>query len=302
MLKSLTILCGSLLLLVGCVSPQYEYGARNTSSDYRLPIDEPQIERGHPNKFIDGVGWVIGIPTKIMLFNAKIENHNISTETEQELAEYLEKNDLDRVKVRLNQYDPGGEWNRLVNNKQVGAGWRYTAGTLSLLGYTLLPGRVFGGDHYNPFTNTINLYSDHPAVALHEAGHAKDFGQHEWKGTYGVAYSIPIYGLVHEARATNDALSYLEAEEKFDLQANAYKVLYPAYGSHVGGQIGNFVTGPASWAVMAGCVIPGHIAGRLKAEEVDELKIQASTKRKKQALSGVVQVRHEEPDESGLKE
>ena len=40
--------------------------------------------------------------------------------------------------------------------------------------YTIFPGRVFGGDRYNPFTNTINLYSDHPSIALHEAAHAKD--------------------------------------------------------------------------------------------------------------------------------
>lgn len=288
------LICGLLLLLTGCVAPNYQYGALHTRSDYRLPDGEAQIERGRPNKFIDGVGWIVGIPTKIMLFNSKIENHNISAETEQELAEYLEKNDLDCVKVRLNQYDPGGEWRRLVENKQVGAGWRYTAGTLSLLGYTLLPGRIIGGDHYNPFTNTINLYSDHAAVALHEAGHAKDFGQHEWKGTYGVAYALPVVGLLHETRATNDALSYLEAEEKFDLQSDAYKVLYPAYGSHVGGQIGTFVAAPG-WMVTAACVIPGHIAGRVKAEEVEETQLYSRRGRSKPADSGIMQAGHSEP-------
>ncbi len=292
------IFLAMLALLAGCVAPHYEYGASSTRKDYRLPDGESQIERGRENKFIDGVGWVVGIPTKIMLLNAKMDNHNISPQTEQELVEYLEKNDLDCVKVRLNQYDPVGEWKRLTKNTQVSAGWRYTAGTLSLLGYTLLPGRIIGGDNYNPFTNTINLYSDHPAVALHEAGHAKDFGQQEWKGTYGVAYSIPVYGLLHEARATNDALSYMEAEGKYDLQADAYKVLYPAYGSHVGGQFSNFIPAPASWAIMAGCVIPGHIAGRAKANEVEETQLYSRRGRSKPSDSGIRQAGHEEPARS----
>ena len=50
--------------------------------------------------------------------------------------------------------------------------------------YTAFPERIFaafpfigGGDHYNPYTNTINIYSDHRAIVLHEGGHAKDFAR-----------------------------------------------------------------------------------------------------------------------------
>lgn len=43
----------------------------------------------------------------------------------------------------------------------MGWGWRYSIGMLSWLQYTLLPGRLFGGDHYNPYSNTISLYSDY---------------------------------------------------------------------------------------------------------------------------------------------
>ena len=71
-------------------------------------------------------------------------------ETEQNLAQYLEANGLTSTKVRINQYDPIGEWRRLRANKEVGAGWRYTVGAFGTVIYTVLPGRVFGP------TNTIH--------------------------------------------------------------------------------------------------------------------------------------------------
>ncbi|MCP4004231.1 MAG: hypothetical protein GY725_08555 [bacterium] len=84
--------------------------------------------------------------------------------------------------MRLNQYSVPGEWARLFRNRNIGGFWRYTFGILTLATYTALPQRAFGGDNYNPFTNTINIYSDVPAIVLHEGGHAKDFARRESKG------------------------------------------------------------------------------------------------------------------------
>ncbi|MDX1930879.1 MAG: hypothetical protein SFV81_30420, partial [Pirellulaceae bacterium] len=65
---------------------------------------EPQIQRGERRKVIDAIGWVVGIPGKILLWNRRVENHNIGPETEAAIAEYLQVNNLDTVRVRLNQY------------------------------------------------------------------------------------------------------------------------------------------------------------------------------------------------------
>ncbi len=84
-----------------------------------------------------------------------------------------------------------------------------------------------GGDHYNPFTNTISLYSDIPAVAIHEGGHAKDFAQRTYKGTYAAAYVLlPGVPLYHEAKATSDALAYIREHETFEQEREAYRTLY----------------------------------------------------------------------------
>ena len=68
------------LLLSGCVTTPYHYGAhaRYYESQQLADITETQIERGQSRRFIDGVGWVAGIPDKILLWNRRIENHNVS--------------------------------------------------------------------------------------------------------------------------------------------------------------------------------------------------------------------------------
>jgi len=262
------------LLLAGCATAPYR---RGFSSDYREPaellaINEPQIERGEAYPIIDGVGWVIGIPDKIILWDRRVNNHHISPETEAAIAEYLANNELLVVKVRLNQYHPWDEWRRLVANKRVGWGWRYSLGTLSCLGYTIFPGRIFGGDHYNPFTNTVSIYSDAPPIALHEGGHAKDFATRRLPGTYAAAYLFPAVPLWHEAIATNDALSYVQEYGTAEEQREAYRLLYPAYGTYVAGAANDFI--PASRTggllIYGAAVVGGHAVGRIQAARIPD--------------------------------
>jgi hypothetical protein len=258
------LLLSSLLGVVGCrathnLYSDHTYGVHNpepTDQECLAAIDS-QIERGEPRMLLDGVARIVAIPSKIILWNRRIDNHNVSLTTESAVAEYLERNQLDEVKVRINQYAPGDEWHRLTANTSVGWGWRYSAGTLSWLQDTLLPGRLVGGDHYNPFTNTINLYSDIPAVALHEAAHAKDFAQRNYKGTYAV----------HEAIASRDALAYVRAFRPASEEQEACRILYPAYGTYVGGAAASFLPWNSTW-IYAGAVIPGHLLGRYRANQV----------------------------------
>jgi len=260
---------GLLVIAQGCATVPYHYGSRPGGAG-ALPLrpGEPQIERGKPNALIDGVGWVVGIPSKVILWNIRMDNHSIGTNTEMTLQAYLGRNSLTNVKVRLNQYAPGGEWSRLFRNKTVGWGWRYTLGILSCAFYTILPQRIFGGDNYNAYTDTISLYSDVPAVALHEAGHAKDFEGRTWKGTYAFTYSLPFVAWYHEAQATGDAVGYLRDQPDGEAERRAYHVLYPAYGTYIGGSASEWVA-PYTWVYYAG-VIPGHIAGRWKGSTVEE--------------------------------
>ncbi len=252
----------------GCkpLSPK-QIDAQRIYDSPELVSGGPRIQRGEPRRLVDGAGWIVGIPSKILLWDRRVDNHDIGVETEATLANYLDANGLDTVRVRLNQYRPGEDWSRLTKNRSVGAPWRYTVGALSVLGETVFPGRIFGGDHFNPYTNTIHLYSDIPAIALHEAGHAKDFARRRWKGTYAAAYGLPIVPLYHEAVASRDVVAYLETLGTPSEQAEAYRILYPAYGTYVGSAAGSIFPSYSNPLYLA-MVIAGHAMGRYEANRV----------------------------------
>jgi hypothetical protein len=234
---------------------------------------EAQVQRGRPLPFLDGLGhYVLSLPSKLLLWNWRVDNHRISPETIDAMQRYLDDNGLKNVVIRVNQYAPGQEWRRLVKNREIGGFWRFTLGVLTTAVDTAFPGRAFGGDHYNPFTNSVHLYSDHPAIALHEAGHAKDFAGRTHKGFYAFVRLFPIVPLYQEGIASSDALSYMADGHQVQQEKDAYKVLWPAYATYIAGE-GLQWTGLPSWqqfVVQLVCVIPAHIAGRIKAATVDE--------------------------------
>ena len=71
-----------------------------------------------------------------------------------------------------------------------------------------------------------------------------------------------------EAKASGDAIGYMRVDCPAEEEKEAYKILYPAYCTYIGGGIGQFT--PVPYVVYFAAVIPGHIAGRVKASHVDE--------------------------------
>jgi hypothetical protein len=270
------------LLGSGCATSgdRYVYKvAYEHPKEYHLPEGEEQIEVGRPNAFLDSMDWWWppwnSLMGKLVLWNKKVDSHEISPETIAMTREFLAKNNIKHAKVRFNQYAPHRDFMRLVRNRAVGWPYRYSLGLLAWLNSTINPfggiGRMSGGDHYNPYTNTINVYSDIPAVALHECGHAKDFAGRKWRGTYNMGYAfLPLFKLYPEAKATSAAVGYMRAEGMVEEEKAAYKILYPAYATYVAGETLPFIpTGPVlSVIYMPVNVITAHIAGRVKAGTV----------------------------------
>ncbi len=201
------------------------------------------VEYGMKRPVLDTAGWIVGIPRKIMLWDHRVDNHDVTDETVDAVADYIGSQQIDDVKVRVNQYDPLGEWRRLVSNKRIGPGWRYTLGTLHQIRYTFLPGRLFGRDEYNPYTNTVSIYSDVPAIGMVESAYAKDVQQRELPGTYAAVQSLPVASLWHETRATDDVVRYVSVYGTPEEIAKTRKLLYARYGAEVGGELGDIVSG-----------------------------------------------------------
>ncbi len=256
------------LACIACADPSQPYRLAESYHLVRLTRieDGPQIERGRPNALLDGINhFFFSLPTKLILWEWHVDDHALPPRSEELLEAYLAANLLSTVKVRHNQYAPGGEWKRLTHNRDVGAGYRYTLGVLAWLHYTLVPGRLFAGfpifgagEYFNPFTNTIHVYSSDPGILLHEAGHAKDYVPHRWRGTtFVLGRAVPLVDLLQEGAASADAIHFLQCQGAYGDELDAYKTLWPAYGTYLGSYA-------ARVAIIPGAIV-GHIAGRVKA-------------------------------------
>jgi len=262
-----------LLLLTGaawlgaCASAPYAAGPRSADTGFLLREGEPQWERGRPDPVLDGLGhYVLSLPSKLLLLSWRIENHAVSENTEEILARYLRANGLCNVKVRINQYAVGREWSRLFRNRTIHPFWRYTLGILSVVDYTIMPQRAFGGDNYNPYTHTIHIYSDVPAVALHEAGHAKDFVSRRRKGVYAALRILPLVPLYQEGVASADALSFRRARGDARGERADTPLLWGAWGSYLAGEGTRYYEG-SRWIQLATFPIAwtGNLVGRVRA-------------------------------------
>jgi hypothetical protein len=141
--------------------------------------------------------------TKSSLGSTGRESRRFSM-TEQSLARTL-MTTVTSTKVRINQYDPGGEWHWLAANKKVGAGWRYTFGP-GTLAYT--PSRTPGADGYNPHRiASISIPIFH-AWPKNEVPMQSWFIKREYPGTYVAVTSLPFVRLWLEKEAKDDVLDY----------------------------------------------------------------------------------------------
>ncbi|MEN0110103.1 MAG: hypothetical protein AAF805_05220 [Planctomycetota bacterium] len=236
-----------------------------TPSPDAVAID---VEHGERRPVIDGVGWVLGAPNKLLLLDSRVDNHDVSPETVERTVGFLAENDVDGVMVRVNQHDPLGEWRRLAENDRVGLGWRATVGAVYTLGYSLIPGRLIGGDWYNPFTDTVHVYSDVPALAMEQAAQALDTRTKSHPGFYSATRLLPLVGIVHEARAKQAVFEHIDEHGDSAERAEARRVLHPQMGREVGGQAAIFVPQADAIVSLGGAAV-GHVVGRLEANRIE---------------------------------
>ena len=152
-------LCCLVLSSVGC-------STFNALEKHEIIYDSPvtqvqpvQIQRGRPRPIIDAAGKFFGLPNRIAIGKSGIDSHSVSHATEMKITNYLEQNNLNSVLIRSNQYAPLDEFKRTLANDRIRPIWKSTFGTYNLLKYTLLPGRIVGGDWYNPYSNSLHVYS-----------------------------------------------------------------------------------------------------------------------------------------------
>ena len=216
-----------------------------------------QVQRGQPRPMIDMAGRVLALPNRIALGDPRVDNHRVSPQTETAITNYLEQNGLNSVLVRSNQYAPRDELKRMIANKNIRPIWKATFGNYNLLKYTLLPGRLTGGDWYNPYSESLHVYSDAPVVAISRAAYAQDLSSRVNPGAYAAVKDIPVLGLGHETTAAKLTLGYFENQSPEQYQ-EARDILFPSVGASIVGQLASFVP----YGEQVGKLVGGGI-GRL---------------------------------------
>ncbi len=259
------------LLLTGCNIQPQPYVYRRT-----FESGSADIVRGAPNAFFDKTGhYFWSVPYKLIFWEWSIGNHKISEDTEEVLRGYVELNDLYKVRIRLNEYAPLDDFARLWSNSDVGVLYRATFGLYFWLYQTVIPGRVFAGmpfsgDTYNPFSNTVHIYSGHTEYALRHAALAKVFSQRRYPGTYALARFVPFVDTYQDKQAARDVISYLYVRRYKDNELEGYGILCAQLGASPGESLAKLV-GPLMPVVQTIVTIPstvvGHMMGNSQAKE-----------------------------------
>ncbi|MCA9012888.1 MAG: hypothetical protein KDB01_24220 [Planctomycetaceae bacterium] len=251
-------------LLAGCIS-DHAWTRRSSVAPGSLTDSSPSassamdLHFGQPNKLVDSAGWIVGIPRKVLLWDRRVDNHDVGDETTETMASFARLHELEGVCIRVNQYDPLGEFSRLRTNQSVAPGWRYTFGTMRLISYTLAPGRVFGGDQYNPYTNSVYIYSDVPALAVEAAAYAKDVQSRSLPGTYAAVNELPFVSIWHETVNVRDAAAFMKTHGTDQQRTDGLRVLHANYGSTLAVATG---AGPVA---QVGAAVAGQLTGRFHA-------------------------------------
>lgn len=155
---------------------------------------------------------------------------------------------LKNTVVQVGGHDLKESFKRTWNNKNIAPGLRHlAAATEPIIGGISAWNRA---DHYNPWSDTVTVYSQSPEILRHEIGHAIDFNNKrvamEGKGRVakalaglapaaymGASIALPGGTLLTEAQATRHALNSVKGDP--EREAETWKMLAPAYGSYAGG-------------------------------------------------------------------
>src|SRR5579872_3476171 len=66
-------------------------------ADPGAPSAQVRVERGRPNRLLDGAGRMLGAPDQLLLWNRRVNNHQISPKTEQIVLQYLSDHNMPDV-------------------------------------------------------------------------------------------------------------------------------------------------------------------------------------------------------------
>ncbi len=249
----------NLALVLPCLSPP--------EALLRMPTTSLSLSRGSPLELVDTTGNFLSLSNKLLFLSADLDSHYIDDDVERAMCDFADHHGIEGGHVRVNEYAPLDELGRVLSNGRVNILLRLSFGLLGWLGYVLMVNRVFGGDHYNPFADTVNVFSNHKGIALHEMGHLLDFRRRRFPGLYSLLRLVPGVALYQEYLASLYAIQYLDHIGDHDEELRAYRILFPAYSTYVLGFLAYLLPNQLIRTLALPFVALGHVVGNVMAQQ-----------------------------------
>ena len=240
----------SMVTASGCIQKTYRYGIANQELLANLPQTPNLITIGGNHPRIDSIERTVQYPAKAFRrwfpSSKPVEDPDVlRLQAVQSATDYLDDNGLKGVNIDVREYNPREQWNRLKNNRSISPFWKYTGGTLYHVGYCVLPGRAFGMDSYNGFTNTLSINSTSPSNSLLQAGYVKKLYDQRYPGTYIAANWLPILPLVRDISVASDVLTYARLKQEWPLEKDLLPNVYARLGGDTVSQATSLIPGLA---------------------------------------------------------
>jgi hypothetical protein len=266
---SVRILIACCAFFTGCVQKNYRYGITNPDLLAKLPHTPNLITYGGDHSRIDFIERAVYYPRNLIRSwfpssKPQADPETLRLKTVQSAIDYLDDNGLQGVYVDVREYNPREQWNRLRGNTRIAPLWKYTGGTLHHVSYCLLPGRAFGRDSYNGFTNTLSVNSTSPANSVLHAGYVKKLYNQRYPGLYMAANWLPIVPLVRDCSVSSDVLTYARVKGDWSLERELLPKAYGKVGSETVSQATSLIPGLAYLPFYSTAVLraAGKVAGK----------------------------------------
>ncbi len=177
------------------------------------------------------IGTVLSVPRKLLYWDRNF-GRGLDAQRTRALLSMLEHQPLRGVLVRVNHNAPLDDLTRLFSDARVAR--RNNLAARVLLGAPLtvsaaLWSEFTRSDYYNPFTQTVVVYSNIDAVVAHELGHHQDYQRFSSDLLYTLARPIIPVTLYQEVRASLNAKRYLHPAENYQF----YRYLIPAFFTYL---------------------------------------------------------------------
>ncbi len=226
--------------------------------------DEQAVGSNHVEYRLDdpisrAVSWVGNLPAKVLLLSTRV-GQPPEEETQADIGAALQEMGVQNTHVRVGHSRILKDMYRLFTDdkvKDVSFVGRLLVGLPVTVAAGIL-GKLTRADYFNPFTKTAHLYSDVPAIARHELGHARDYQSSKFPTLYSLSRALILPELYQEAKAS--VLAHRSMKD--DAKPNTGRFLVPAFGSYVSRIANAIAPGVGPLATMAGSHVVGNTYNR----------------------------------------